>query len=236
MLNYKFLLLDADGTFLNFSLTEKIALDLLFDHYNLPHDEETFSAYEEGNRFCWHSFEEGQMSMAELKVRRFSLFFEKKGLSYDAREADRLYVEYLASNGHYIEGAGRLLERLKNDYTLEVITNGIASVQRGRLDALGASKYFDHVIISEEIGCQKPSKAFFDKTLEIINAEKDECLIIGDSLTSDIKGGIDSGIDTCYLHLGRSMDTQDERIRYHASSYDELLSLIYADEGDIKNK
>ncbi len=229
MLNYKFLLLDADGTFLDFSLTEKIALNLLFDHYNLSHEEETFSSYEECNRRCWNSFEKGEMSMAELKVRRFSLFFEQQGLPYDANEANLFYVNCLASNAHYIEGAPGLLERLGHDYDLEVITNGIASVQRGRLDALGASKYFSHIIISEEIGYQKPSTDFFDKTLEIIHASKEECLIIGDSLSSDIKGGIDSGIDTCYLHLGRDLDTSDSRIKYHASSYSELLSVIYAD-------
>ena len=236
MLNYKFLLLDADGTFLNFALTEKIALDLLFDHYNLTHDEKTFSSYEEGNRLCWREFEQGIISMDELKVKRFSLFFAKEGLHFDPSEANRLYVHYLASNGHYISGAEDVLKRLSHDYTLEVITNGIASVQRGRLDALGASKYFDHIIISEEIGCQKPSAAFFEKTLEIIHAAKNECLIIGDSLTSDIKGGIESGIDTCYLHLGKSPGTSDTRIKYHASSYSELLSIIYADQVDIENK
>ena len=76
----------------------------------------------------------------------------------------------------------------------------------------------------------------FEKTLEIIHAAKNECLIIGDSLTSDIKGGIESGIDTCYLHLGKSPGTSDTRIKYHASSYSELLSIIYADQVDIENK
>ena len=117
-----------------------------------------------------------------------------------------------------------------------MVSNGIAEVQRGRLERLDAMKYFHDVLISEEIGVQKPDPRFFDVVLSRLGASRQECLVVGDSLTSDIRGGLDSDIDTLYLHLGRRIDDIDPRIRFHASCYEEMLSIIDADKLDVEDE
>lgn len=227
MPDYRFLLLDADGTFLDFACTERIALENLFGHFGIPHTREMLESYHSANSECWKALEEGRLSMEDLETRRFTLFFEKEGLDIDASQASEVYIDELAKAAFYIDGAEELLERLSKDFCLVVVTNGIPRVQRGRLERLGAMKYFKAIVISGEIGASKPSTAFFDRTLEIIGARKEECLVIGDSLTSDMKGALDSGIDALYLHLGKDVDDAPKGIKYTASSYNELVSVLY---------
>lgn len=225
MSKYKYLLLDADGTLYDFHATEKIALKRLFDHYKIADTEENRALYHKGNSECWKRYENGEITMEELKGLRFELFFCALGLDEGANEAGRLFIEYLAAEGIMIEGALEVLEALYPLYPLVMITNGIADVQRGRLATSETEKYYSNIIISEEIGVQKPDRRFFERTLEIIKAKPEECLIIGDSLTSDIQGGINSGIDTMYLHLG-SAAHGSKVWTYDAASYEGLLSIL----------
>lgn len=225
MSKYKYLLLDADGTLYDFHATEKIALKRLFDHYRIADTDENRTLYHTGNSKCWEMYEAGSITMEELKGLRFSLFFSAMGLDISASEAGALFIDYLAAEGIMIDGALEVLKSLYGRYTLVMITNGIAAVQKGRLATSDTLKYYRNIIISEEIGVQKPDAGFFEKTLGIINAEPGECLIIGDSLTSDIQGGINSGIDTLYLHLGK--EAGKEKVwTYDAASYRELLTIL----------
>ena len=228
MLSYKYLLLDADGTFLDFSRTEEEALAKLFDCCGIPLTKEYLSAYEAANSEVWRNFEEGKISMERLKSLRFEKFFTSMGLALDPQKTGRMFIKLLSDAAYIIEGAETLLERLSKDYSLSVITNGIAEVQRGRLKKLGLMKYFDGLFISEELGVQKPSAAFFDKTLESLGAQKSQCLVIGDSLTSDMKGAVECGLDALFLNLSGQQVEIDSRIKYQAKSYEELLSIIYA--------
>lgn len=233
-MSHKYLLLDADGTFLDFERTEKEALGLLFAHFGI--DEGLSSSYHTANARCWEEFEKGLITMEELKERRFDLFFRSQGLDLDAGEASRLYIDELSRHAYYIDGAEELLAHLSREHSLSVITNGIAQVQRGRLEALGAMRFFDHVVISEEVGVQKPSKAFFERALALIGAEKEDCLVIGDSLTSDIKGAQDAGMDAFHLHLGRPAAPVDEGLWGHGDSFASLLSAVDADQLDVEDQ
>lgn len=236
MSHYRYILMDADGTFLDFASTERVAISSLFEHLALPCTDALLESYHKANALCWKEFEEGSIDMATLKDRRFSLFFESNGIDLDAHEAGRLFIRLLASNAYYIDGAQDMLSRLSKDHDIVVVTNGIAEVQRGRLERLDAMKYFHDVVISEEIGVQKPDPRFFDLVLSRLGASRQECLVVGDSLTSDIRGGLDSDIDTLYLHLGRRIDDIDPRIRFHASCYEEMLSIIDADKLDVEDE
>lgn len=228
MLDYKYLLFDADGTLYDFKASERIALEEVFIHYDIPYTTENIEIYHHANALCWKEFEKDVITMAELKPKRFRDFFALLGIEIsdeEANEASRIYTEGLAKEGILIEGARQVLERLQNKYELVMITNGIASVQRGRIHTSSTESFYKDIIISEEIGVQKPKKEFFDITLNRINASKEECLVIGDSLSSDILGGRNSSIDTLYLHLGT--DADGDRIwKYDAASYEELLELL----------
>ncbi len=228
MLNYKYLLFDADGTLYDFKASERIALEEVFKHYGIPYTQENIEVYHQANARCWKEFEKDVITMAELKPKRFADFFSLMGIDLtldEAEEASRIYTEGLAEEGIMIEGAIEVLEKLYGKYELVMITNGIANVQRGRIHTSNTGHFYKDIIISEEIGVQKPKKDFFDITLERIDAASHECLVIGDSLSSDILGGVNSNIDTLYLHLGTQ--AEGDRIwTYDAASYEELLDLL----------
>ena len=176
-----------------------------------------------------NELEELKARMKELEERRFRLFFDSQDLALDSHEASEYYIDRLSQEAYLIDGARNLLERLYGDYRLVVITNGIARVQRGRLARLGLTGLFSHIVISGEIGASKPSAEFFDRTLEITGAGRKDCLVIGDSLTSDMKGALDNGFDALYLHLGKQDVQVPEGIKYDAESYAQLADIIYAD-------
>lgn len=229
MLDYEYLLLDADGTFLDFSRTEEESLRSLFSHFGIPYTPQLVSSYHKSNALCWKMLEEGSLGMKELEERRFRLFFDSQDLALDSHEASEYYIDRLSQEAYLIDGARNLLERLYGDYRLVVITNGIARVQRGRLARLGLTGLFSHIVISGEIGASKPSAEFFDRTLEITGAGRKDCLVIGDSLTSDMKGALDNGFDALYLHLGKQDVQVPEGVKYDAESYAQLADIIYAD-------
>ena len=233
-MSHRQLLLDADGTFLDFARTEKEALSVLFDRMGL--DGDMSPLYHKSNAQCWKEFEQGVISMEELKSRRFALFFSEASIDADPAEASRLYIDLLAHKAYYLEGAEAMLSHLAEKHSLVCITNGISAVQRGRLERLDAMKWFTHVVISEEIGVQKPSVAFFDAVLSITGAQREDCLVIGDSLTSDIKGAMDSGIDAFHYHPGKAACETDSLIWGHSDSYEGLISAIDADQLDVEDQ
>lgn len=226
MRSYKFLLFDADGTLYDFKATEKIALKNLFSHYNIPLTEENIGLYHRNNSQCWKEYEEGTITMEVLKTRRFTTFFTEAGIEADDFEAGRLFIKFLGDAGILIDGAREVLDSLKSSYRLAIITNGIADVQRARLINSGTQDDYDEIIISEELGVAKPNAEFFRIALERLGAQKEECLIIGDSLTSDIQGGVNSGIDTLYLHLDSEADPEKRIWTYDAGDYATLLSYL----------
>ena len=224
MKRYTHLLLDADGTFFDFASCENIALGKLFDYYHIPFCEENIQLFHKANLDLWHAFEQGMATTRDIRDRRLIPLFEKHGLKDEAVKAGKLYCEFLSENGILFPGAMECLKALREKYALEMITNGLTEVQYGRFASSDTTELFDHIIISEEIGVQKPKKEFFDTALTITGASSEECLIIGDSLTSDIQGGINSGIDTLYLYL--SGEKKEGGYTYSAPDYGTLMSLL----------
>ena len=219
----EYLLFDADGTLYDFGKTEKIALSALFNELRIP--ENLLPVYHEGNRKCWDMYEKGEITLEELEPLRFQLFFDRIGNNADSTEAGNEYARLLGENGILIDGAREFLDEVRERYHLEIITNGIARVQKARFRGTDTLHYFENIFISQEIGYAKPDKRFFDFVISTLGADKESCLVIGDSLTSDIKGAVNSGLDSVYISFSGN---KSEEAQWSVSSYTELLSLLHS--------
>lgn len=201
---YDHLLFDADGTLFDFEAAEQWALEQLFAELGLACTSEAVAHYHVINNAIWKELEEGTITIEVLKTERFKRFFFQYGIDGDPEKAATRYLDYLSLSDHLFPEARRLLETLASSgWHLSLVTNGISRVQRGRLAASNTLQYFDAVFIGEEIGIQKPHPQFFFHALEQLKGKGLSCeypLIIGDSLSSDIKGGLDAGISTCWYN------------------------------------
>lgn len=218
----KYLLFDADQTLWDFKQTEKIAIAILFNYFNIPNNEEITEKYMSGNNLCWKEYEEGKLSLDELEIKRWELFFAKTDLSYNAKEAANLFGKAIAENGILLEGAEAFLYSIR-DLPKALVTNGIARIQRRRLKDTKIEKYFEHIFISDEIGYHKPQKELFLYILQKIEKESKDCIMIGDSEKSDIEGALSVNMESIYF----SLDGKKSALAsYCVSSYKELEELI----------
>lgn len=195
---YSTLLFDADNTLLDFDKAENEALKKVMADYSLPATEENCRKYSEINDALWKQFEKGEIEKADIKSTRFRVFFEFMGVreKFDPLAVNDSYISHLREGGYTVEGARELCESLKEKgYTLYIITNGIATTQAERLKKSGLLPYIEDVFVSENIGFQKPKKEYFDYVLNNIKeSDKEKILVIGDSLSSDIKGAENAGL------------------------------------------
>ncbi len=197
----KYIFLDLDNTILDFSLSEETALKITFSEMNVPASDENVALYSQINDKMWKLLEKGKICRSEMLVRRFSLFYAQLNINADAVKTNKMYMENLSKQGFVVDGAMEMLEKLKEKYALFAASNGNEYVQRGRIEKSGIGKYFEKIFISQEIGYDKPHKEFFEKSFQQIKGfEKDKSIVFGDSLTSDIQGGINAGIKTCWFN------------------------------------
>ena len=196
---YTTLLFDADNTLLDFDKAENVALKKVLADYSLPATEENCRKYSEINDALWKRFEKGEIEKSVIKATRFKEFFEfmKVKEGYDPLKVNNTYISYLRDGGYTVEGASELCESLKKKgYDIYIITNGIAMTQARRLKLSGLLPYIEDVFVSETIGFQKPMKEYFDYVLGSVKEKnKEKVLVIGDSLSSDIKGAQNAGLD-----------------------------------------
>lgn len=221
------LLLDADGTLLDFDRSEREALREAFETLSLPYDDSTHAVYHRNNDACWKALERGEITRDELKVRRFRETFRDLFLDADPVQATKVYEEAL---GHYafpLEGAEDACHRLGKKYKLYLVTNGLKNVQTPRLLLTTIPETLDGIYISEEVGYAKPAAEFFD----VFFADHPECkrsetLIVGDSLSGDILGGNNAGIPTCWVNRNGAARPADLRIDYEIQSITELEKVL----------
>ncbi len=201
---YRYLFFDADGTLFDFNEAENRAFYQMAEHLGFDATAEQLQRYKACNEACWKAFERFEITQTTLKTKRFEDFFSFEQLDFDPDLASRTYQGFLSHQGILYEESRPLLEELiKRGYTLYLASNGIAEVQRGRLAQSRTSGYFKDIFISEEMGSQKPDRQFFSFMLEKTGLEsrRKECLMIGDSLISDIQGGLLSGLDTLWINM-----------------------------------
>ncbi len=202
MNSYEWLLFDADNTLFDFNAAEDYALTKTLLHFGANADGETKACYSAVNDALWKAFERGEIPQEAIMARRFAQFMELQGLSGDSESWNRYYVQSLSGCSVLLPGAEALCRRAAQKYTLVLITNGVPFVQRSRLQRSPIARYFgDRVFISGEMGCRKPEKEFFDRVLEAIGARKQrsKVLVIGDSLSSDIRGAFNARLDSVWL-------------------------------------
>ncbi len=226
---YRYLFFDADGTLFDFDKAEEVAFELMAKELCIELDEQTFSTYKACNEICWKDFELGKLSMADLKAERFKKFAETVGITLDAESASECYQDHLAEQGIIFNQSEKVLKTLKDKgYKLYLATNGITRVQKGRLRNSGIQHYFGDIFISEELGFQKPDTRFFDAMLQKTQAmdKKEQCLMIGDSLSSDITGAVSSGIDSVWLNKTNNPSSSTIRSTYTITSLEELLEIL----------
>ncbi len=225
MKNYSVLLFDADDTLLDFTTAERCAVSALLSRCGIVASTELVESYSKINSQMWKMLERGEIRRDRLSELRFRTFFERENIKFDPIEAGELYYELLGKQAQTIEDATDILRYFGNKKTVCIVTNGMARVQNSRLHLSGIDKYTDKVFISELVGANKPKKEFFDAVFAEIKVEKENCLLIGDSLTADIKGGNDCGIDTCLLAKAPP-DLKEVTPTYVISSLNELKNIV----------
>ena len=182
---YKYLLFDLDDTLLDFGKAQVLAFKNLLKDENIEYNEELFEKYETINKSLWRSFERGEISNKEVTSERFIRFFSLFDRKVDGSEVDNRYRGYLAEGNQLFDGIIEMLEKLSLTHKLYIASNGIAITQHTRLKNNNLNKYFEKIFISEEIGVEN----------------NDQVLMIGDTLTSDILGANNAGIDSCLVDI-----------------------------------
>lgn len=208
---YEFLLLDLDGTLYDFDRAEEKALTDLLTSWGLKNcSAQDVEAYHFYNDACWKALERGEITKERLKAKRFEDFLAYLHWDYDPILAGEEYAENLSHNGFLLEGAESLLKALSQRYRLYAITNGIEKVQLGRWAASGIGRYFQNMFVSDAIGVAKPHIGYFEYVFARIEGfDRDKALLIGDSLSSDIRGGLNAQVDTLWYnprHLAKPSD------------------------------
>ena len=225
---YTWFLFDADGTLFDYDKAEGAALSRTFAQFDHDFDAAYLDAYRTINGRLWRDFELGTIEQERIKVLRFERLLATIGLTsaLDAPAFSARYLENLGNCTDLIDGAEPLIAALRDKVHLALITNGLQAVQRSRLAQSSIGSVFEVVVISEEVGCSKPRPGIFDVAFTRMgHPSKDEVLIIGDSLTSDIKGGYDYGIDTCWYNPSARLRALDVTPTYEVRVLSELFSL-----------
>lgn len=197
---YQTIFLDADGTLLDFDRSEAQALRDVFEAKGLPFLDTTHPVYHKNNDLCWKALEQGIITREELKIKRFRDTFRDLGLSADPAEVCAVYEEALGKYSFPFPGAEEICRNLAKKYSLYIVTNGLRNVQNARMMQTEILLYVKGVYISEDVGAAKPSPVFFDRIFsEHPEIDPERTLIVGDSLTGDMQGGRNAGIDTCWI-------------------------------------
>lgn len=201
-MRYPIILLDVDDTLLDFQAAEACALRDTLAARSIPATGENVALYSRVNRSWWEKFERGECEKRDLLWLRFAEFFSLLGVDSDPKAAQADYHENLGNYAFLIPGAEELCRELKNrGHRLYVVTNGTAHIQHRRFGASGLERYMDGVFISEEMGTQKPAPSFFDKVFAALEQpDRRTCIILGDSQSSDMQGGKNAGIATCWYN------------------------------------
>lgn len=219
--------LDLDDTIFDFKKAERIALSRTLREEGIKPTEHILNRYSEINLSQWKLLELGKLTREEVLVRRYEILFQEVGMSCDAKKISEKYEDFLGEGHYFIPGAKELLEDLSKKYHLYLASNGAVKVQMSRIKSAGIEKYLEKIFLSEQIGYEKPSPQFFEKCFaQIPNFKKEEALILGDSLTSDIRGGKNAGILTVWFHPSGKKVEEEIVPDYEIGKLEELKTIL----------
>lgn len=220
-------LLDLDNTILDFNRAEHRALSRALTSQGLPFSDEIAALYHRINIRHWEMLEDGILTRAEVLVKRYEALFHELGLQADAGRTQELYESYLAEGHWFIPGAEELLRSLAGSCRLFICSNGVQRVQDGRIGSAGIAPYFEKIFISEHMDGNKPERRFFEQCFrEIPGLDRTRTIILGDSLTSDIRGGMNAGILTCWYNPNGKENTGPIKADYEIRELGEFKGLL----------
>ncbi len=227
-------LFDLDQTLLNFHASEHKALEIVITKYGLDYTEDCYKHFKEYNKSLWLELEKGTITRKELFTRRFTSLIEYCGgdtTKIDPLKINDEFILTMSQNGVLMDGAMEFIRKLTeeiNDARCYIVSNGATVNAEGRIRSTGLDKYLEKIYVSEWMGVTKPAPEFFDMVLEGVAEPKKTCIVIGDSLTSDMLGAKNAGLDSVWFmpdgDIGSAMS--EYSIDYCASSFDELLNIL----------
>lgn len=219
--------LDLDDTILDFHKAERIALSKTLRHFGVEPSQAVLDRYHIINIQHWQALERGELTREQVLTGRFEALFRELGHQVDAEAVMQSYESNLSIGHYFLPGAQEAVQRLSKSYRLFLASNGTASVQHSRLTSAGLYPYFEKVFISQEVGYNKPSKAYFERCFSLIPGfEAEKAIMVGDSLTSDILGGQRSGLKTCWVNPGHLPAPADIQPDYEIESLSQLEALL----------
>lgn len=225
---YNYVLFDADNTLLDFNAAQFHGFSNMLQYYGIDFTESIFEKYQIINHALWHQFEQGILSKEKVQSQRFKKLFDSLGYDIDGMDAERIYQLSLQNQCWLMPYADEVCKILYPSTNLSIVTNGVGSTQIARVKNSEIGKYMSSLVISEEVGYAKPDPRFFSEAFRIIGCTQDDhILIVGDSLTSDIQGGINSGIDTCWYNPNMQEYDSNVKINYIIHDLRELLSIVF---------
>ena len=224
---FEYLFLDLDDTILDFQKAEHIALSKTLRSFGLEPTETVLKRYNLINKAHWEALERKELTREQVLVGRFQVLFEEMGIAVEPVSVARAYEDNLSIGHYFLPGAEEAVEALSKKYKLYLASNGTAKVQAGRLKSANISRFFEEVFVSQELGANKPSLEYFEKCFaRIPGFEKAKAIIVGDSLTSDILGGQNAGIATCWVNPHHKPRREDIRVDYEIEALSQLEDLL----------
>ncbi len=224
---YTTVIFDIDDTLMDFALSEHAALHNTFRDFDIPNGfTNMHDSYRAISKVLWSDLEQGKIALRELGVERFRRLFLEHQTDRDAVAFSNTYLGYLGQEAHLMAGALEVLEQLSH-CRLVIMTNGFGEVQKSRLQNSELTGHFEHIVISEEAGYQKPHSGIFDYAFTKIGIEaKMKTIIVGDSLTSDIQGGINYGIDTVWFNPSGKKNEGEVQPTYEIRDLLEVIDIV----------
>ena len=222
----EFLFLDLDDTILDFHKAERIALSKTIRDFGVEPTEEVLSLYHTINKWHWEQLEKGLMTRDEVLEKRFGALFQQLGVQADDAACAKAYEKNLSIGHYFLPGAEEAVDALSKKYRLFLASNGTATVQKGRMTSANLYRFFEKVFVSQEIGHNKPSKAYFDACFaQIPGFDPAKTIMVGDSLSSDIKGGINAGLKTVWVNPNH-LPCGDIKPDYEIEALSQLEALL----------
>lgn len=221
---YTHILIDIDNTILDFDECARQGIIEGFKDINMPYTEDIFLEFLKVNKMLWEQFESKIITNARLHEIRFNTIFSNLNLDIDGHAFEAAFRERLHVSHIPVNGAEDMLKYLFSKYYLSVASNGTLFQQTERVRLAGFTKYFSHLFVSSEVGFQKPDVRFFDKVLDTLKIDKDNIVFIGDSLSADIQGGINAGIDTIWFNPKKIAG--DLAPTYEINSLDQIKNIL----------
>jgi len=228
------LLFDLDQTLLDFHASEHIALKMVMEENGQAFTEEHYNSFKNINKGLWIEFEKGIISKTELFATRFRRLFEECGCDTDEIDLLKInsdFIDHMSHNGVLMDGAIDFLKRIKQsvpDVRVYIITNGVTRNALGRIASTGLNEHICEVFVSDSIGISKPAREYFDHVISAIAEPRESCIVIGDSLTSDMLGAKNAGLSSCWFMPKGDIETaaKEYDVNYTASSFNELYDVI----------